>query len=573
MGEIKQYKENITREMKKRFDNKKIGYRMRQLFVFITTLIAVVAIFSLLIIRDLSVRIKQFNEISMEIVDESWSARRNLLGAQSSIYKLCLTKNEELNRKYTQEEEEQKDLLISSLSRLQELTPENKELLNETEEMINSLVPIRAKVLEYGNHNQVDEAVAELEENYVPMIEKINSNLLAIADKAHAEADLYAENSHKRYQASFLLIIFILIFSIYASFRSSKRMIHGIVDPLHEVEAAMDQIAEGNLGFELDYHSNNEIGHLAHKIRSTVKELKKYIENIDQVLGAVSNKDFTATIDIYYKGDFYNIKESIGEILKFLNGITSKIRKTADVVTDSSMQIEQVSHTLAEGTTEQSGIVEELSATIANVLNQVNENARKASLASEKSIEASQVIDRGNEYMQELVEAMDAITETSRQISNLISVIEGISDQTNLLAVNASIEAARAGEHGKGFAVVAREIGQLANRTNDATKTSTELIERSLQAVDNGGKRAAETARVLKEVVSSAGEITEIANDVSEASSAQAESLGEINLAVEQISQVVQKESSIAQEAAASSEDLTAEAKNLDEMMMQFKLR
>lgn len=555
------------------FGNKSISYQMKKAFLSITALVVVIGVLAITGMGELYKRIKNFNEVSMEVIDQSWAARRNLLGAQCSIYKLCLTKDETLNKQYAKEEQLQKDELQNSLQNLKTLAPENKTILEETETMLESLSEIRAKVMEYGIKNETDKAVKELEASYVPVVDKMNQNLLDIAEHAHQKADNYEKSAQVFFGGAILFILVILVYAVLHSILVSRRTIKGIVEPLLEIEDAMEQMADGNLGFELEYHSNNELGRLAHKIRSTEKELQKYIKNIDEVLGAVSQNDFTATIDIYYKGDFYNIKESIIKIIEFLNHITSKISRTTDVVSVNSGQISEISQSLADGVSNQASIVEELLATITEVVSQVQLNADKANTVSDKSVKAGDVIDKGNTYMQELQEAMNAITETSKKISYIISAIEDISTQTNLLALNASIEAARAGEHGRGFAVVANEIGLLANQTNEATKTSAELIGHSIQAVENGERLTKETADVLKEVVSAAGEITTIANEVADASATQAKSLEEISSAVEQISGVVQKNSALAQETSSASEELTQESQELEEIMSRFTLK
>ena len=168
---------------------------------------------------------------------------------------------------------------------------------------------------------------------------------------------------------------------------------------------------------------------------------------------------------------------------------------------DGSDQISEASQSLADGATDQSSSVQQLLATMTNLSAQVEGNAKDARTVSAKSVESQEIINKGNNHMNELMKAMEEISKASERISDIITVIDGISGQTNLLALNASIEAARAGENGKGFAVVANEIGKLANETSESTKITAELINQSLEAVKVGERLAKETASILLQVV------------------------------------------------------------------------
>ena len=568
-GDMKQ----DVKRLKNRFDNRPISNRMKNAFGLMTFLILILAILSTFSLANMTHRLENFNSYSLKIVDDSWTARRNLLVAQNSIYKLCLTQDETLNTQYIEEEKAAIEAVDTALAELTVLDSTHTDLLTETTAKMNDMQDVRTQVIELGGSNQVAEAVAAIEKSYLPLVNDINNNLLTIADFAHQEAEAYAAQSQAVFIIFLVVMLVVVGFAIFECVHLSKRTIHGICDPLKQVEDALEKMSEGDLGFELTYQSSNEIGHMADIIRSTGKELKKYVDNIDSTLLSVANKDFDVSIDMFYKGDFYNIKESIKKIVVVLNDITGRIKETSIEVSKGSEDIAAVALNLSDGASEQSATVEELLATIQDVSTQVTDNAEKTSTVSSQSRQANEMIGQGNIYMQDLLTAMNDITENSNQISNIISVINQISNQTNLLALNASIEAARAGEHGKGFAVVANEIGELATQTNDATKSTASLIGASITAVQKGGKLTEQTAAMLTSVVGAAQKITELADDVSEASKAQAESLMQINHAVEQISDITQTNSSIAAEASASSSGLADQAGSLEQLMQEFKLK
>ena len=250
-----------------------------------------------------------------------------------------------------------------------------------------------------------------------------------------------------------------------------------------------------------------------------------------------------------------------------------QINKAADLVADNSEYTSQGAKDLAQSTTDQASVLEELTASITEISDKVTLTADNSKRANEKFIETEKNVETCNYQMESMIDAMTEIKAGSAQIGNIIKNIESIASQTNLLSLNAAIEAARAGEAGKGFAVVAEEIRNLATESAKAAKNTADLILKSIETVENGTNIVNTTAQSLTQVVEGTKEITGIVGGIASAASEQAESIKQINLGFEQMSTALQTNSATSQESAATSVELASQAQNLKELINRFSLK
>ena len=349
----------------------------------------------------------------------------------------------------------------------------------------------------------------------------------------------------------------------------------GIIAPLKNLTSTANQIADGRLDISAEVNSNDETGQLASALNRTVVQLNRYIgyiREITHVLQTMAEGDIRVKLEQDYAGEFKPIKEALLEISTSLNHTLSSIRATADQVNTGAEQVSSAAQALASGSTEQAATVEELSASIINISVQAEQNAENVKKASEYVRQSGKGLEESNEHMEKLNAAMDEISMSSEKISNITKVIEDIAFQTNILALNAAVEAARAGEAGKGFAVVADEVRNLAAKSAEAAKQTSELIGHSALTVAEGEKMAGETALTLKDVALKSQLIVEVIHEIDMASSEQAASIGEINQGLSQVSAVVQTNAATAEESSASSEELAAQAQLLKNEVSKFKL-
>ncbi len=349
-----------------------------------------------------------------------------------------------------------------------------------------------------------------------------------------------------------------------------------VIKPVTELNNTAKAIADGNLNATIRFHSNDEIGQLSANFNKTVLRLKNYVNYIDEIAHVLkeiagNNLDFKLKYD--YAGEFAKVKKALESISDSLSKTLGAIQRSADQVSGGADQVAAGAQSLSQGATEQAASVEELAATIDSISVQINDNADKAMQANHDMDSVGKQLVESNQQMKDMIAAMSDISSTSDQIGKIIKTIEDIAFQTNILALNAAVEAARAGTAGKGFSVVADEVRSLASKSADASKSTAELIDRSLHAVKHGSKIADETAKSLVSAVDGTKSIAKDITQIAENSHNQAESIAQVTQGINQISSVVQTTSATSEESAAASEELSGQAQMLNQLIGRFKIR
>ena len=371
-----------------------------------------------------------------------------------------------------------------------------------------------------------------------------------------------------------LLLVLVFVFNLILFRTVTKNLTKALVEPIYELQEAVNKIKAGDLDVKIAYQSKDELGELADGLREACEYINVVISDAGRVLGemAEGHFDVASEVEDSYVGDFEELLTSMYKLKNEMNRVLNRIKMSSEQVMVGADQLAGSAQGLAEGATDQSGAIEELSATIQNVANISEQSAQNAVQAAESATNAAEDAKKSREEVKELTEAMARITATSEEIQNIIAAIENIASQTNLLSLNASIEAARAGEAGRGFAVVADQIGKLAADSAQSAVETKELINKSLIEVEAGNSIVENTMESFNTVLANMESFAGMASGAAEASKEQAEMLRQIEIGIEQITEVVENNSAAAEETSAISEELSAQATNLEQMISHFVL-
>ncbi len=323
------------------------------------------------------------------------------------------------------------------------------------------------------------------------------------------------------------------------------------------------------------FDRKDEIGILSHSTNTVVETLQGLIGDVGYLLEEMSNGNFDIRSQNYdlYQGDYQQLLLSVRRINRKLSRTLTQINLAAEQVSSGAEQVSSGAQALAQGATEQASSVEELSATIAEIDNGAKENSSHAQQMKEMSDQAGSQVNMSQEKMAELKNAMADILNGHKEIGQIIETIENIAFQTNILALNAAVEAARAGSAGKGFAVVADEVRNLASKSDQASKQTKEIIERSAQNVAKGNDLMEAVDEALSKTSEISGEVLGLINTMVGNIVTEANAVSQVTSGTDQISSVVQTNSATAEESAAASEELSSQAQLLKELVGRFTLR
>lgn len=432
------------------------------------------------------------------------------------------------------------------------------------------------EILQLSRDNKQQEAAklmtGEVYENYTSFADKLTK----LRDKFQVELDQAKTMANVCTVIIFIVIVAAGLAIAVVTTLIGRIITNSITKPVEQIEAAVASLRKGELSNVemLTYESEDELGDTIRNLKEAMGILADYVSEISVEVKAIAQGDLTRNGDDItdFLGDFSELKTSLLYILKRFNSTLTEISNLAEQVSSNSSEVENASKSLADGATEQAGVIEELNATIDTVVDLAADTAKETQDASARVKASANKANEEKEKMNELLTEMEHITEISKEIGNIITDIEDIASQTNLLSLNASIEAARAGEAGRGFAVVADQIGKLAADSAKSAVNTRELIDKTLVEIEKGNTITRTTAESFNQIITDMESFAELAENTMEKANSQAESLEQIGQGIEQLSGVVQGNAASSEENTAISINLAEGAAKMHDRVNIFKL-
>ena len=569
-------------KIKKRIANLKVAGKLkvyRMAVLGMTLFLVLVALISTLVIRSNIEKITEVWSPSLEYLQdlETMTARyrikqyQHLVSSDTAVMNSCEEEIQKLE-KQIQDTDAKLDAIMSANSKAQK-GRDDYDVANTAWEKYRGASD---EILQLSREGKQQEASKLMTGEVYEAYKSFSKKLTILRDEFQVELDRAKTMANVCTVIIFIVIVAAGLAIAVVTTLIGKIITNSITEPVQQIEAAVASLRKGELSNAemLTYESEDEFGDTIRNLKEAMGILADYVSEISVEVKAIAQGDLTRNGDDItdFLGDFSELKTSLLYILKRFNSTLTEISNLAEQVSSNSSEVENASKSLADGATEQAGVIEELNATIDTVVNLAADTAKETQSASARVKASANKANEEKEKMNDLLMEMEHITEISKEIGNIITDIEDIASQTNLLSLNASIEAARAGEAGRGFAVVADQIGKLAADSAKSAVNTRDLIDKTLVEIEKGNTITRTTADAFNQIIADMESFAELAENTMEKANSQAESLEQIGQGIEQLSGVVQGNAASSEENTAISINLAEGAAKMNDRVNIFKL-
>ncbi|TKC86033.1 HAMP domain-containing protein [Trinickia terrae] len=509
--------------------NLRIGVRLGSAFALVVALLIGTAIVGIAHLNSSSTRMERLVTERYTLIALSNQIKNNGYKANGILSNLLLTTSPDQAAKYMSQYGVIRQTNADAYAKLEPLltSDESKSLFREQFDARSAYGASVKKFFELIKNNQQQDArdlyqgdMARLQDAYYVLVDKM------VDFQAHGMESDVALAADEAQSAKIQMVLLAIVATLIA-IATGVVITRSITRPINHAVELAEAVARGNLTHEFEVNSDDEIGRLL---------------------------------------------TALGHMIDNLHGIVAQVRKGTDTIAHASREVASGNVDLSGRTERQASAIQQTAATMEQLTSTVKQNADNAREANQLAANASVVAAKGGDAVDQVVDTMNAINDSSRKIVDIIGVIDGIAFQTNILALNAAVEAARAGEHGRGFAVVANEVRGLAQRCAVAAREIKELIAQSVNQVGAGSSMVEDAGRVIREVVTSIKHVTDIVAEISSSSQEQSDGIEQVNQAIAQMDQATQENASLVEESAASARALQEQADELTGMVGTFKL-
>ena len=569
-------------KIKKRIANLKVAGKLkvyRMTVLVMTLFLVLVALISTLVIRSNIEKITEVWSPSLEYLQdlETMTAKyrikqyQHLVESDAAVMNSCEEEIKKLESQI-QDTDAKLEAIMSANSKAQK-GQDDYEVANAAWKKYRGASDEILQLSREGKQQEASKLMTgEVYEDY----KSFSKKLTILRDKFQVELDQAKTMANVCTVIIFIVIVAAGLAIAVVTTMIGKIITNSITEPVKQIDAAVASLRKGELSNVemLTYESEDEFGDTIRNLKEAMGILADYVREISVEVKAIAQGDLTRNGDDItdFLGDFSELKTSLLYILKRFNSTLTEISNLAEQVSSNSSEVEKASKSLADGATEQAGVIEELNATIDTVVDLAADTAKETQNASARVKASANKANEEKEKMNDLLTEMEHITEISKEIGNIITDIEDIASQTNLLSLNASIEAARAGEAGKGFAVVADQIGKLAADSAKSAVNTRDLIDKTLVEIEKGNTITRTTADAFNQIITDMESFAELAENTMEKANSQAESLEQIGQGIEQLSGVVQGNAASSEENTAISVNLAEGAAKMQDRVKIFKL-
>ena len=555
--------------------NLEIQARLIVSFLIVVALMVVTGIVSIVMLTRVGNMLENFHDTSYQTVVNSWKGKRALSALRANLLQTTVEPDAVLSSNYIADARSEFQTFQEAIDALEHTYTGDKANLNRLETLVQQVTPMINNLYNYAERGDLANGYAYLRDTYQPVANELRDMFDSIGVEADNRAtDKVQTGEFDAAVANITVVVMIIISGIVSVFLALT-IARSITTPVDEMQSVTLAVSKGDFESVIRYTGKDALGHLADNMRNLTATIKEIITDMEMQLKAMGEGDFNVRSrnEAMYVGSFSRIQDAMTKLSRAVSETLSQIDISADQVNSGGEQISASAQAMAQGATQQASSVSELAATISGISHAVDETAAHAQSAKEDNQASHDEIEICSRHMADLMGAMKAIEGKSLEISKVIKTIEDIAFQTNILALNAAVEAARAGAAGKGFAVVADEVRNLATKSQEASKSTSILIEETVKAVNEGSRISVETDESLKEVVIRAQKVMDAVTRISQATDSQSKDVQQVSIGIDQISSVVQTNSATAEQSAAASEELSGQANVLKDLVGRFTLR